>query len=130
MCHAISQSFYENYNKTKYGDAFPLNITIGNVYYKGKNIYNTNQDKIRSIIHGGRQLDKDLGVHVWLTLENMTVIDLTVLPTLSKKKLFKLKSKSNGILIWREDVKSNFYYEPLLVDNKFMHRVDKAYGTI
>jgi len=35
--------------------------------------------------------------------------------------------QEDPILVWREDVPSDFDFEPILVDNNFFYRVDEAY---
>ena len=126
-CHAVSQGFWELLQRYEFSSAFSANITIGNVFFKGRNIYNLSKNKLKYIINEGHSLTKSLDVHVWITFENMTVFDLTIIPTLLHMGLISEKEfKDNPVLTWREDLESEFNYIPLLVDNEFMHRVDKA----
>ena len=55
----------------------------------------------------------------------MTVIDLTIMETLAHRgEIKESELKENPIVIWREDIDSDFNYEPFLVDNEFANRVD------
>ena len=126
-CHAVSQGFWDVLQRQEFSNAFSSNITIGNVFYKDKNIYNLSKSKLKCIINEGPSLEKSLDVHVWITFENMTVFDLTIMPTLFHRGLISEEElKNNPVLIWREDIESDFNYTPLLVDNEFMHRVDRV----
>jgi hypothetical protein len=121
-CHAVSNGFYETWKNFEWSEAFPLSITIGNVYYKGENIYNTSQDSIARITKEGFQRGKTVDVHVWLTLDDMTVVDLTIISTLQARgAIFATPSK---FLLWREEIPTDFVFEPILVDNAFFGRID------
>ena len=124
-CHAVSQSLFETYNNSAPG-GFQLNITVGNVIYKGKNLYNLTRGGLREIIGQGPTATGSLDVHVWLTLEDMTVIDLSIIPTLVHRGELPESALEEPILFWHEGKESNFEYQPILVDNEFMHRVDRV----
>jgi hypothetical protein len=126
-CHGVSNAIWWNLRESDFAKITSLNITIGNVYYKGSNIYGLDKYKLKNIISQGPQLDRSLDVHVWLTADNMTVIDPTIMHTLHKKGVFeKPEYQGSPVLLWREDIESDFYYEPLLVDNEFVSRVDNV----
>jgi hypothetical protein len=73
----------------------------------------------------GRELAARIQGHAWLTLDDMTVVDLTVLPTLTRwKKYPEPSAKQSPVLIWREGQSSDFLYEPLLADNGFVPAID------
>lgn len=122
-CHVITYDFYQQFIKG-YG-AKHIDITIGNSYYQGKSRYNLSKQKLKTIINQGFQPDKELPVHVWLTLDDMTVFDLTIIPTLIAKGELNLNEVTNHVLVWRENTISDFHFEPLLVDNDFIGRVEK-----
>src|SRR5258707_4381263 len=81
-CHAVSDGFLRTYTQSpklsEISRHFPMAITIGDVSYKGRNIYHVTRNSVRAIMNRGRNLNEDLHVHVWLTLVNMTVVDLTI----------------------------------------------------
>jgi hypothetical protein len=103
-------------------EAFPLAVTIGNVYYRQNNIYKVTRTSIAQTVAEGFRADKNVDVHVWLTLDDMTVFDLTIVPTLISNGL--LAADTPPLLMWRETDQSDFKFEPLLADNKFFERVD------
>lgn len=121
-CHAVSHGFYETWKNFEWGEAFPLSVTIGNVYYKGENIYNTSKDAIAQITKNGFQRGEAVDAHVWLTLDDMTVIDLTILSTLHARGI--LAASPSRFLLWREEIPTDFVFEPILVDNAFFGRID------
>lgn len=122
-CHSVSHAFRHNFRSLpEVGDAFELAITIGNVYYRGENIYHANRDRIRDLILRGPRAGEELPVHVWLTLEDMTVLDLTVLASLRHQGRYD--GERDGMLVWKESEPGDFFFEPLLVDNLFATRVD------
>ena len=57
----------------------------------------------------------------------MTVLDLTIIPTLISKGLAKTDDfDKKDYVIWGEKINSNLRYIPLLQDNDFMYKVDKV----
>ena len=66
-----------------------------------------------------------LNSHVWLTFPDMTVLDLTIIPTLVDKGLIQPGSYPTPYVLWREDQDSPFSYIPLLQDNNFATLVDQ-----
>ncbi|NKC13780.1 MAG: hypothetical protein GKR94_16815 [Gammaproteobacteria bacterium] len=74
--------------------------------------------------------DESLELHVWLTFSNMTVLDLTIVPTLVSKGLASLKDFDNcRYVIWKEGETVDFDYLPFLQHNNFMYEVDKIVGS-
>ncbi len=124
-CHSISHGFWEGFRNSELAKVFSLNITVGNIFYKNKNIYDLSKSKLKKIIRQGQVLSDTLDVHVWLTLNDLTVLDLTIIPTLVQQGLLpKEELTKSPVLVWHESELSNFSFQPLLVDNDFMHRVD------
>ncbi|ELH5152256.1 hypothetical protein V9K20_003506 [Vibrio cholerae] len=126
QCHSVCENFKNALNQLPEAEGIDFKVTVGNVFYKGKNIYRLNRKSLKEIVEAGPQLDKVLDVHVWLTLDDMTVYDLTILSTLEAKGLEpKGTFPYPSVLVWRHDIKSDFNYKPLLVDDYFFHRVDR-----
>ncbi|WP_121627792.1 hypothetical protein [Poseidonibacter antarcticus] len=124
-CHLHSDNFREllsYYDMEEYAY-----ITVGNVYYKKENIYNLSKQKLKRIINEGKSLNKELDVHVWITLYDMSILDLTIMSTLKNKGLLNSSIDiNNPSLIWKESLESDFYYEPLYIDNDFLEKVDSV----
>lgn len=126
-CHAISHGFAETFLNTTLKESLPLAITIGNVWFKGANIYGVTRDKVDAVIRHGFDASKTIDVHVWLTLSDMTVIDLSILSTLHSLGLTDSEPPAgNRVMLWRDEVRSDFKYEPLLVDNDFYSKVERG----
>jgi hypothetical protein len=126
-CHAISHGFAESLQLLPLGQELPLAITIGNVSYRGTSLYQVTYEKIDAIISHGFDASKTVDVHVWITLQDMTVVDLSLLSTLAAMGLTdSLSPSADQVLIWREDSVSDFEYEPLLVDNEFFLKVERG----
>ncbi|KPQ23803.1 MAG: hypothetical protein HLUCCA13_11730 [Halomonas sp. HL-48] len=129
LCHSVSQQFYENWMSQKIGDIAPVAITVGNVKYKDQEVYNVSKSSVKRIMAKGFCPDESLDVHVWLTFSNMTVLDLTVIPTLVSKGLAGPTDFDDlRYVIWKEGDDSDFEYIPVLQHNNFMYAVDKIAG--
>lgn len=73
--------------------------------------------------------DEDLELHVWLTFQNMTVLDLTIVPTLIYKGLADLEEFGGcQYVIWKEGKREDLDYIPFLQHNNFLYLVDKIAG--
>jgi len=122
-CHSVSHAFRETFRRLpEFGPLFELAITVGNVYYRGENIYQASRDSIGDLIRTGPRDGEDLPVHVWLTLGDMTVLDLTILASLRQQG--RDDGGQDGILVWKASDPGDFLFEPLLLDNLFATRVD------
>ncbi|EHA17520.1 hypothetical protein HAL1_01110, partial [Halomonas sp. HAL1] len=129
LCHSASQQFYENWMSQKIGDIAPVAITVGNVKYKDREIYQVSRSSVKRIMAKGFCPDDSLDVHVWLTFSNMTVLDLTIIPTLLSKGLASTSDFNDlRYVIWEEGGDSDFEYIPVLQHNNFMYAVDKVAG--
>jgi hypothetical protein len=130
-CHAMCQGFNDIFDNSPHSEGGDLDISIGNVFYKDSNIYELTQNRLNSVMADGFQPNTELPLHVWLTLPNLTVVDLTIVPTLLDKGVeLTFQEKEDKIILWKENEPSNFRYEPLLVDNSFMHRIDKIIKVV
>lgn len=126
-CHAVSHGFLRSWETSDFGDVFPLAVTIGNVYYKGQCIYNVSKSALKKILSIGKDTEEKLNVHVWLTLDDMTVFDLTVLSSLAAMEITPpIPVGESPVLVWREESPGDFNYEPLLIHNAFFDLVDRG----
>jgi hypothetical protein len=123
-CHAVSAGFRESWGNLEVAAAFPLTVTIGNVYFRGDNIYKVTFPRLTEILRLGPQAGQTLDVHVWLTCDNLEVIDLTIKSTLLRRRKLNPKKVKSPVLFWSEDEPGDFSYEPLLIDNDFFAKVD------
>jgi len=121
-CHAVSDGFLKTWESTQCSQGLPLTITIGNVWFRNQNIYGATAQTVLDLLSEGPVARKKLPVHVWLTLDDMTVFDLTILallPLLGSKS-----TDQSSVLVWRDGVSNEFSYEPLLIHNGFFGLVD------
>ena len=127
QCHIVSHGFKAFFDQNCSQPSLPqfvnLKLTVGNVFYKGENIYKATKRTVRETIEAGRRLDRKLDVHVWLTASDMTVYDLSIIPTL-RAKGHNIDSEVDPLIVWRQGDKSDFIYKPLVVDNEFADKVD------
>lgn len=129
LCHSVSQQFYENWMSQQIGELAPVAITIGNVKFKNRETYQVSKSSIKKIISQGFCPDKSLELHVWLTFSNMTILDLTIIPTLISKGFASLADfEGKKYLIWKEGENADFDYIPFLQHNNFLYEVDKISG--
>ncbi len=129
QCLSVHFNFQHWLKQQKLGQYADYKLTVGNVYYKGSNVYKTSKTKIKQMIRSGPQLSETLDLHVWLTLDDMTIYDLSIIPTLRAKGYIKHKQGSSPeVLVFRPGEKSDYEYRPLLVDDSFFHRVDRIRG--
>jgi hypothetical protein len=103
----------------------PPNETVGNVYLGDRNLFPTAQDGLRLLSAREKQLHEELRLYAWLTLNNMTLVDLTR-PSYLRSKGVQPPHVSSGshAIIWREAEAKKLRYEPLLVDNHLLGRID------
>jgi hypothetical protein len=127
-CHAVSDGFLRTWKTTDLSRAIEISITIGNIYFNGENIYPITKELLRSILTQGPKTSEKLNVHVWLTVQNMTVLDLTILPSLQRMRKYNgILTNDSTTLIWKEGDKSRFCYEPILVHNDFFSEIDDGF---
>lgn len=127
-CHAASAGFLYSWNASRLPELpGTLSLTVGSVRFKGKPVFETTRAAIAGLIAAGRAPAIDLPVHVWLTLDDLTVIDLSIVPTLITYG--HLPANTPPVLFWCEDAADDFAFEPLLVDNLFFQRIDSGSFT-
>ena len=125
-CLSISHGFWKLAHE-KLAPDIAVNITIGDVSFAGERIYGLGRSKLKRIIARGAELERTLDLHAWVTLEDMSVIDLTIMATLAHRGLISVEdAKNSPVVLWKENCSSALTYHPLLVDNEFLHRVDRV----
>jgi len=122
-CHSLSNGFLATWRRVDDG-AYPLAITIGNVFYKGENIFNLSKSSLKSTLNEGIATDKPLNAHVWLTWDDTTVVDLSIISTLIRREKITPSKGMPLALIWSDNEPGDYWFEPLLVDNNFFEKVD------
>ncbi len=128
-CHSLSDGFLKTWRRLEIAEMFPLAVTVGNVYYKNENIYGLTKSTLKKILEEGKATKNTLDVHVWLTWDNLSVLDLTVIPSLIEMGKLSAKDVCSPILIWSESEPGDFVFDPILVDNDFFSKVDSGSTT-
>lgn len=129
LCHSVSQQFYENWMSQPIGDLLPVGVTIGNVKFKNREVYEVSRSSIKRTVEKDFCPEETLSLHVWLTFSNMTVLDLTIIPTLLAKGVASLSDfDGRNYVIWKESENELLDYIPLLQHNNFFYEVDRIAG--
>ncbi|RUO73301.1 hypothetical protein [Idiomarina ramblicola] len=119
-CHIVNDNFIRNYNDISKGYPIKMYMTIGNVYFKNEIQYEEQTvDTLKSIIKKGPSAEP-LDTHVWLTLEDGCVLDLTLLNSGGV-------DRKTPLFLWSPTVESDYYFQPLLFDNGFANKVDTLF---
>jgi hypothetical protein len=122
-CHAVSHGFHRTWSLHPLAESFPLQLTVGTVYYQGCNVFEVTRGTIERTVAAGFLNNQTVDVHVWLTLGDLTVLDLTIVPTLRSSGV--LPPGGPEVLLWRADEPGDFVFEPLMLDNDFYERVER-----
>jgi len=133
QCHAICQGLHDIFFKFSEAHRIPasLALTVGEVRYKGTSVYDVSKAKIKRLIRGGNQTTSALGVHCWVTLDDMTVYDPTIMPNLAHMGwIEEAEVSAHPIIVAPNGKTDDFEYIPMLVDNNFMARVDEVIGVV
>jgi hypothetical protein len=103
-----------------------MNLTVGDVSFKGEKLFNATRGTIESAVSNGiSTTDKPL-FHVWLTLGDLTVIDLTIVNYLDTRGLLDKPAPTDQLLnVWRPERQGDYEYHPVLVDDDFIMRLQK-----
>jgi hypothetical protein len=126
QCHNISQTFFERSTSMGLTEFCGMAVTVGDVVFKGKRIYGATPESVKEVIHKGFAPEEPLNLHVWITLANMTVVDLAIIPTLVSKGVATTKDfKGKDIVVWKESKGQSLEYIPILHDDNFLYKVDK-----
>ncbi|MFB4203985.1 hypothetical protein KBTX_03115 [wastewater metagenome] len=129
QCHSVSQQFFDRCHDIGIAENCGLAITVGNIEFKGREVYPTSREHVASTLETGFSPDSPLDLHVWITTVNMFVLDLTVIPTLLSKGLARPKDfKGKEVLVAKHGIKKSLRYRPILHDDRFMYKVDRIAG--
>ncbi len=125
-CHSFSDAFNRGWRSQVGDKPIWLLLTIGEVKHRNNSIYDVTKSKVVDCVRRGFQPSETLGVHVWLTLEDMTIFDLTIMASLLRLGwISPIEYKMNPVVIGKSDELSDFGYTPYLVDNDFVAKVDR-----
>lgn len=125
-CHVFSDHFNRAWRASLPNNPIWLLLTIGDVKHRGESVYDVSEFDVVQAAKCGFRPDEPLRVHVWLTLEDMTIIDLTLMASLLRLKwVSESEYKEMPVVIGKPDELADFEYTPYLVDNDFVSRVEQ-----
>lgn len=109
----------QNAVKEKY-----MNLTIGDVSFRGQPLFNTTRSIIQNVVDDGISTRDNPRFHVWLTLADMTIIDFTINDYLAQQKQAEDSIPNiSPVSVWRPERQAGLSYHPLLVDDAFLTRL-------
>jgi hypothetical protein len=107
------------------GDKY-MNLTVGDVSFKGEKLFKATRGTAESAVSNGISTADEPLFHVWLTLADLTVIDLTIINHLTTRGLVEKPASTDQLInVWRPERKGDYEYHPVLVDDDFMLRLRK-----
>lgn len=127
-CYCVAYDMIQWMVQNKYCDLKDMALTIGNVSFHDKFLYDISEESLKQTIDAGVDLNCDVNVHAWITYRTNYILDPTILFTLHDWKLYDLDSNPYRIHAWNEsneDMRWELNYKPMLVDSDFPSRVDK-----
>lgn len=126
-CHAVSHDALFQAVMSKEYTEEEVSLTIGDVAFDGKWLYNVDEESVAEIIKAGVQVDKTLDCHVWLTYRSNHVFDMSILFNLERRGQWRIGPSQWPVVYWNdlgEKAKWRLQYKPIIVDNDFLYRVD------
>lgn len=125
-CHIYSDQFNRAFRARAGSGAACFFLTIGEVKFRRKSVYDITEQTVITVFRRGFQPDEELGVHVWLTFEEMTIVDLTIMASLLRIGWIEQSEYDrNPVVVGKAAQLAEFEYKPFLVDNDFAARVDR-----
>ncbi len=126
QCLADSHTFLSACIAQKLVNKNYMTITIGDVSFDGERLFNTKQSTLEECIRNGISTVDQPKFHVWLTLADMTVIDLTIISQLFETGCVTTPDTSEQWLnVWRPERQGRFDYHPVLIDDEFLFRLQR-----
>ncbi|MFK7995384.1 MAG: hypothetical protein AB8B87_14680 [Granulosicoccus sp.] len=123
---ADSHTFLQACLDQKFLDERYMTLTVGDVSFDGEKLFNATRQTIQHCVAEGISTVDEPEFHVWLTLVDMTVIDLTIISHLIKQtRLPTPASMEQWLNVWRPERRGRFDYHPILIDDSFLSRLQK-----
>lgn len=103
-----------------------MTLTVGDVSYRGSRLFGATRETMEQVVANGISTQDVPLFHVWLTLADMTVIDLTIMDQLARKGFLDGPAdKVQKLNVWSPGNPGKFVYHPILVDDEFIKRLQK-----
>lgn len=126
QCLADSHTFLTACIEHKLVNKTYMTLTIGDVSHEGEKLFNTKQSILEECVRNGISTLDEPKFHVWLTLADMTVIDLTIVSQLQATgRVLIPESGEQWLTVWRPERPGRLNYHPLLIDDAFLSRLQR-----
>ncbi|WP_413494053.1 hypothetical protein [Shewanella baltica] len=97
-------------------------VTIGDVHVKGKSYFNTSPQVIQEEMEQGFVPNAPIQAHAWITLEDGTILDLTILSSLANKEKRKIPKMIKAIFRSDEPARKDLTHIPYMLGPMFIIR--------
>jgi len=97
-------------------------VTIGNIMVDGKPYFNTSPETIEKDMLAGFEPNEILHSHAWITLEDGTIIDITILSSLRKKENKKPLKLNQAIYNSKTTYQNKIQYIPYHLGPEYIFR--------
>ncbi len=126
QCLADSHTFLQACLEHNIVNPRYMTLTVGDVSLDGQRLFNASRTTIGTAVEKGISTADEPTFHVWLTLADMTVIDLTLVRQLAASgKLPEPADADAWLTVWRQERKGRFDYHPILIDDDFLSRLQR-----
>lgn len=126
QCLADSHTFLQACLKEREVKEQYMTLTVGDISFDGKKLFGTSRQTLQQAVETGISTRDTPKFHVWLTLVDMTVIDLTIALYLIKTEHIEPPtSDDQWLTVWRPERKGRLDYHPMLIDDKFLSRLQR-----
>lgn len=126
QCLADSHTFLTACLEQGIVDKRYMTLTIGDISVDGQRLYNVSRETLRSAVGTSISTFDEPKFHVWLTLVDMTVIDLTIVKQLiSEHNTSAPEIPEKWLNVWRPERCGKFDYHPILIDDDFLSRLQR-----
>jgi hypothetical protein len=97
-------------------------VTIGDVLLDGKSYFRTSREVIIQEMGAGYDEDKPARAHAWITLEDGTIIDMSILPSAMRRLKRKKMKWIEAIYCSRKPTPLNVVHVPYLLGPEYIIR--------
>lgn len=127
---AVSHNFRDACDKGNVINGFSLDITVGNVSFKGKSLFEVDSDSIDLLAEPNKTNKVLPTYHCWLSLDGIAVIDLIINSDFYEEGILNRQElDACPTRLWPDHERSELIeYVPLLVDNSFVVRLSERLG--
>ena len=125
-CLDFSHGFHRLWEERTKGALLKAWLTVGDVRNRGESIHGADRAKVERRVRRGLAADAPPDVHVWLTFEDMSVLDVTIMAALLRLgRVSPEQYMRNPVVFGRPEALGDFQFVPILVDDDFRAKVER-----